>query len=643
MQKLDDEIKNLQQYKLDKAEEDLTSQFDKFTSIAFNIALNPYFKPSFINLNAYNEFLMVKDFNKYIDQSQIASDILFVQKDSENIYNNNGKYYRWVYFEKVLGMDMWENFIKEIEDDKQPELRSITNSENKKIFLYTYPVSTINISMDRKDAFIIFVLRQDDLLNRINTVAGGLDGEISIYWENNLLLGSAQSINGGGNILYGASSSGSIKCTLRLFSVKYTEPVNNLRIIYGWVLSLISLLCVILCFLIAYSHYKPLQSLEKHINLQNRQLYYDALNLLVTGSKKPEIDYYKNLGINLEVPNYCVILLKFKYPVSAADRYQKIYLLTKKCIEEKNSAEFTGYLFEPDPKSNILTVVCGLGKDPREIRRRYTEYLANVFIQDKTEIIIAAGSIYNSSLKLGNSMAEALTAAQYQPQSDIIFFDELENIQPDSMDYTSADILLLIQSMKLGITESCAAALDNIMEKIRTAEITQMMKRCIIFDVINSVLKTAISLKMDVSHLFLSKVTTIENPDELKTNILPLLEQICCIVNEKINAKKSGRAGEIIEYINQNFKDHNFSLKALSEKFNLSINHISRMIKENSGQSFHEYFSGLRIEEAKKLLIEGRTNVKDICRSTGYTNVSNFIKVFKTYTGMTPEKFREIH
>jgi len=41
--------------------------------------------------------------------------------------------------------------------------------------------------------------------------------------------------------------------------------------------------------------------------------------------------------------------------------------------------------------------------------------------------------------------------------------------------------------------------------------------------------------------------------------------------------------------------------------------------------------------------MEGSLSVKDICREIGYGNVSNFIKLFKAYTGITPEKFREMH
>lgn len=522
VQKLDTEIKNLQQYKLDKAEEDLNSQFDNFSSIALNIAINPDLKPSFFLQNPYNEYLMVRNFKKYIDQSQIAGDILFVQKDSGYLYNIDGKYYRWVYFDKILGMSSFTETLTEIDNTINPVLKKLSNNRGDDIFLYVYPISTINIAMDRKDTAIVFIIKPEDFYNRVNLVAGGFDGDLHIYWHDNLIYGNSGNSDKNSTVLYGSGSAYSIRCTLQLFSVKYSEPVAKLRIIYGWVIFAISALSLFLCFLIAYNHYKPVKSLENHINEQNQQLQFDALNLLVSGSKEPEIEYYHKLGISLEAPNYCIMLLKPVNTGSGPEKYHRLYSQIKKTVEENNFIGITSYLFEPDYKDNILTLICGLGKDWAKTRRNYAEYLRNIFYRENYEIKIACGSVYDSPSKLGNSMIEAMTTIQYTAgnMADVLYFDELANVSPVSFENTSTDLMYLMQSIKLGNLSSSVTALENIIKKIMAQENTQMIRQCMIYDVINSILKTAINLKMDVSQVFLSRVTAIKNPEELASYII---------------------------------------------------------------------------------------------------------------------------
>ena len=63
----------------------------------------------------------------------------------------------------------------------------------------------------------------------------------------------------------------------------------------------------------------------------------------------------------------------------------------------------------------------------------------------------------------------------------------------------------------------------------------------------------------------------------------------------------------------------------------LSVNKFARM-------NFNYYINTLRIQEAKKKLLEGNTesSIQDIAIACGFGNASSFIRVFKQITGLTP-------
>ena len=56
----------------------------------------------------------------------------------------------------------------------------------------------------------------------------------------------------------------------------------------------------------------------------------------------------------------------------------------------------------------------------------------------------------------------------------------------------------------------------------------------------------------------------------------------------------------------------------------------------------HRYFSNLRIQHAKRLLMTTSATVEEVADMCGFDNASNFIRLFKQRTNMTPTAFRKI-
>ena len=53
-----------------------------------------------------------------------------------------------------------------------------------------------------------------------------------------------------------------------------------------------------------------------------------------------------------------------------------------------------------------------------------------------------------------------------------------------------------------------------------------------------------------------------------------------------------------------------------------------------------DYYNGLKIEEAKRLLTQSSRSVTDIAGSLGFREVKYFDAIFKKSTGMTPVTYR---
>ncbi len=95
---------------------------------------------------------------------------------------------------------------------------------------------------------------------------------------------------------------------------------------------------------------------------------------------------------------------------------------------------------------------------------------------------------------------------------------------------------------------------------------------------------------------------------------------------------------DVLRYIEKNISS-GFSESELAENFHISAPYLSRLFKSHIKMGLKKYILLHRVGHAKKLL-SNDMSVTDTCFACGFNDCSYFIKVFKTYTGMTPYKYQ---
>ncbi len=85
----------------------------------------------------------------------------------------------------------------------------------------------------------------------------------------------------------------------------------------------------------------------------------------------------------------------------------------------------------------------------------------------------------------------------------------------------------------------------------------------------------------------------------------------------------------------------NIQLPEIALLMNMSANSLSRFFIKNTGRSFTDYVTSLRIGRACRLLSESDLSVTDICYEVGYRNLSNFNRAFLRINGRTPSEYRK--
>lgn len=98
-----------------------------------------------------------------------------------------------------------------------------------------------------------------------------------------------------------------------------------------------------------------------------------------------------------------------------------------------------------------------------------------------------------------------------------------------------------------------------------------------------------------------------------------------------------------VAFIRQNYHRSDLSLNEVAGVVSLSQSHFSSQFKAKTGTSYVKYLTAVRIEEAKKLLVNTNQSVVSISEMVGYPNVTNFYRHFRRQTGKTPAVYRDTY
>lgn len=93
-----------------------------------------------------------------------------------------------------------------------------------------------------------------------------------------------------------------------------------------------------------------------------------------------------------------------------------------------------------------------------------------------------------------------------------------------------------------------------------------------------------------------------------------------------------------MNYISDNFM-RPLSADAVSRHAGISVSHLRKLMREETGLNLRHHIRAKRIEAAKKFLRESADTINVIAARVGYPNFSKFTLAFRKVTGMTPRAY----
>ena len=95
-----------------------------------------------------------------------------------------------------------------------------------------------------------------------------------------------------------------------------------------------------------------------------------------------------------------------------------------------------------------------------------------------------------------------------------------------------------------------------------------------------------------------------------------------------------------VDYIRANYRQH-FSIDQLAEVAHLSVSALERRFKKYLAKTPKQFINEIRLENARRLLVETNTPISQVGDETGFTDHSYFSKQFRLFFGELPSDFRK--
>lgn len=95
--------------------------------------------------------------------------------------------------------------------------------------------------------------------------------------------------------------------------------------------------------------------------------------------------------------------------------------------------------------------------------------------------------------------------------------------------------------------------------------------------------------------------------------------------------------------IRNNCFDESFSIEVLADSLNISKSYLSKLYKDETGESVWNYVIRVRIARAKELLIQTDDTNFAIAKAIGYSSEYHFSRAFSKIVGVSPSAYKKLY
>lgn len=370
---------------------------------------------------------------------------------------------------------------------------------------------------------------------------------------------------------------------------------------------------------------------NKNKPISQKLLLQESLNRFLSGFDKNNLSQFDNyLETNQLLLIYCN--LEYAENKNQLDDYLEtlenapfIHKSIKYLANNVDMGLLISFSSQPDIKQDIIKHFYKTKKDTNNF---------HLFISEELDNMNTVYSVFNS---FSTKSREQLF---FFKSNKLIFKENLLNFEPIEA-FEISDFLkeLLDKNFILSLSRIESYFNNLILSTVSPRDMKQQASS--IFYTLISRIEEEYPNEEDLYKIkinFIQRINQLNYLEDFSEFLLSNISQIRVIVSKHLDESDT-TLSLIKQYILENYQK-NLSLADLADKFHFNYNYLSGFLSANLDMSFPDYLKKIRMDEAKKLLINSDLPLSEISTSVGYSDLSYFSKIFKKEFNVTPSKYR---
>lgn len=626
---------------LQQAADELNNQINTLSGIASQIGTDAKYLPVMVQRNNYYDIALLDEFKRFINYSPIAEKYFLVYDFMDKVYTSDG--YN-AYFDYFASAEY--GFQPEELDDL---FSFITKAEKVTVFPHDtelfliIPVRFYRSSANTGRAFLCFTITQTNLSRYLEKASYHLPEEFEISFDGVTALSTIEEDSKQREML-SVSAGGLIRITSPVRLEGWQVIFGQSRLITAAEILLIMLLAGALSLLFARVTLKPINALidkytPKREKIENEFLHLDSImsNMrLLNSSSRVQMQnlllemilrgYYTDdilerwdmLDIDLSRRNLCV----FVTDIHETDKQER-----HRMSDTLRDAVYPDMRIYPVVMHEDGQLVALVNYDDSVMSTETDERLRALLGSDAPAFF--HGHPCTTPKQLPICYMEALTA---------------QSVQIRVPEGREEQLKQLANRLLLAVKNGSSAEVEHVMEDaaslLKADGDSMFMSKHHIYGLISEI---AVAASRNEYVLDRSRLNALVLLPDVETALMELKNLLMDGMREAEDDLKTHNdtARPIVEFVIANAFNPDFDLSMISERFSLSTDYVSTLIKRETGAAFKEYLTMIRIGEARTLLkSEKDLSIAEIAERVGYRKTSNFSKKFKELTGVLPSEYR---
>lgn len=394
---------------------------------------------------------------------------------------------------------------------------------------------------------------------------------------------------------------------------------------------------------------------EYHKNSQLMQLTF--LNSLLTENQfKISNDDLEDMLLNHQlihlkdnkrilVSRFSINNTDYRTPQTEFQRFS-LYKLVQDVTEKY--IKCTVFMFS----SYVVSIITGTSEELNDLTNIITKDISDSVnkLLNRT-VLIGISNTYDDIFHTKRSYLQAVSALDYAKNvedENVIYISDLENTSSTPQFIDRLDESSLLIALKTNHIEYINYLFETFFKDVQRAgenriSLLRTFSSIIYVNCIRALRETIgfVNKEYNKSYYDIFELMQIGDLNNLHSELLQYCYKAMNAIHENRNNQKNSIVGESLQYLEENFTYSELSLKSVSEYLNVSSSYFSSIFKKETGKSFIDTLTEMKMTKARELVITTDKRMFEIAAECGYDDQHYFSYNFKKYYGVSPTQMRK--